>query len=164
MIPEGRLAGKADHYQGPAGRQMLAEVSESVGERQMVDGGDAGDDVVRAGRYPRGRVRDGEGHRSGRDGQFTGPGHDVRVRVDSVHRLRPCRQEPGEFSAAGADVQGAVASAGELPQNPPVVVGVVVPGMGGVEAFESVEDSVQQLRHALIPSDRYSDRLVSGAH
>ncbi|WP_256102612.1 hypothetical protein [Streptomyces sp. Ncost-T10-10d] len=33
--------------------------------------------------------------------------------------------------------------------------------MGGVEAIEDLEDSVQQVLHALIPADRYADRLVA---
>ncbi len=157
QVVHGRLlTGQADDDQGAAGSQVVAEGGERVGERQVVEDGDAGDDVVGAARDSGGCVGDREGHAGrvrGRS-QLPRPGDDRRVGVDAVHRGGTGGQQPDQVTAAGTDVQGTAEASGELPQDPRVEVGVVVPGMRGVEPVECCEQAGQQRRHAVSSSDR----------
>ncbi|MBT2444106.1 hypothetical protein J7E93_29255 [Streptomyces sp. ISL-36] len=51
--------------------------------------------------------------------------------------------EAGQVAAARPGVQGGPEPSGQLPQDPPVVVGVVVPRVAGVEPVEGPQDAGQ---------------------
>lgn len=82
-------AGQAEDDQGSAGREEPTEAHEGVAERQMVDGGDTGDDVVRAIRYPVQRISDSEGHRIRGCRELPSTSDDRGVDVDPVHCSGP---------------------------------------------------------------------------
>lgn len=62
VVPRDLGARQADDHQGPSRRQMTAETGERLDEGQMVDRGDASDDVVGARRELGYCVRDGKRH------------------------------------------------------------------------------------------------------
>ncbi|MGC0382660.1 acetyl-CoA carboxylase carboxyltransferase component [Streptomyces sp. SAI-129] len=53
--------------------------------------------------------------------------------VDAVDLVGAGGEQTGQVAGAGTDVQRAAEAVGELPQDPAVVVGVVVPEVSGVE-------------------------------
>ncbi|GAA5009019.1 hypothetical protein GCM10023257_64530 [Streptomyces hyderabadensis] len=144
MVRGGPRPVEADDDQGAAGSQVPTEGVEGIGERQVVDRGDAGDDVVGPGGKVGQGVGDGEGGRRRRGSQRARPCGDHRIRIDAVDRVGAGGEQAGQVTGAGTDVQRAPEPAGELPQDPAVVVGVVVPGVNGVEPVECLEEPMRR--------------------
>ncbi|GAA2470294.1 hypothetical protein GCM10023100_43030 [Actinocorallia cavernae] len=81
----------------------------------MVQYGDTGDDVVRAGRQPVGGGGQGVPDVRGGPGVLPRPLQDLRVGVDRVHPLRPPGQQPRELPGTAPHVQRPAGPPGQLP-------------------------------------------------
>jgi transposase len=149
-------ARQADDHQGPSRRQMTAETGECLGERKVMDRGDARDDVVRAGRKLGYCIRDGESDGEPGRSQLLGLGRDHRVGIDGLHSVGSFGQEPCKITAAGTHVQGEIEAPRQLPQDPAMVMGVVIPGIRGVKPFKSSQDTRRQDLHCPSPSSTCS--------
>lgn len=98
--------------------------------------GNADDDVVRPSGNPARSVGDGESDGSAGRGQLPRPPGDPGVGVETDDPLvRSGGQQPHKIPRAATDIQRGPEPAGQLPQDPTVIVGVVVPGMDGIELF-----------------------------
>lgn len=63
------------------------------------------------------------------------------IGIEDLHGVGSSGQEPCKITAAGTDVQGEVEAPRQLPQDPAMVVGIVIPGISGVEPFKSPQDT-----------------------
>src|SRR5690606_24166740 len=101
---------------------------------------------------------DRENHGCRGIGELPRPGSDHRVDIDPAQPIRTPSQQPGQVTAPGSGIESTTETRGELPQNPPVVVGVVVPRIGGVELVKHSVQPPQQSSHA--PSTPNSSTVV----
>jgi hypothetical protein len=116
MVDEIFLAGAADDHEGSARGELIAEAAERLGEREVVEDGDAGDDVVEAGGDSGRGIGDGEGHGDTGRGQLPRPADDFGIGVDPLHTTRaPYGEQPHQVTTPTTDIQRPPEPAGQLP-------------------------------------------------